>query len=95
MKRWYDEHVLPHLIEWSCRPDDVAAHRKRVVPLATGQVLEIGVGTGLNLEFYDLGKVDRLYGVEPSETMRARATARSVEVGLEVEWIGRSGEQIP
>ncbi|MEM9515601.1 MAG: class I SAM-dependent methyltransferase, partial [Actinomycetota bacterium] len=71
------------------------AHRKRVEPLATGQVLEIGVGTGLNLEFYDLGEVDRLLGVEPSETMRARATARSVEVGLEVEWIGRSGEQIP
>ncbi|MEO1057560.1 MAG: class I SAM-dependent methyltransferase [Actinomycetota bacterium] len=95
MKRWYGEHVLPHLIEWSCRPDDVAAHRQRVVPFAAGQVLEIGVGTGLNLGFYNTDTVDRLWGVEPSDAMRSRATARGVEVGLEVEWIGRSGEQVP
>ncbi len=95
MKRWYDEHVLPHLIEWSCRPDDVAAHRRRVVPLAAGRVLELGVGTGLNLGYYEPGKVDRLWGVEPSRAMRARAAERSAQTGVDIEWIGRSAEQIP
>lgn len=95
MPRWYSERVLPHLIDWTCGANDVADQRRTVVPLAHGSVLEIGVGTGLNLPFYDASNVERLWGLEPSESMRNRADRRAREVGLDVEWIGPSGEQIP
>jgi ubiquinone/menaquinone biosynthesis C-methylase UbiE len=69
--------------------------REKVVPLAEGEVLEIGIGSGLNLPYYDTGKVRKVWGLEPSEGMRQLARKKLESSKLEVEMIDLPGEEIP
>lgn len=91
----YSRYVLPAAIHWACRLSPHMRQRQKVVPLARGRVLEVGIGSGLNLPFYDLTKVTKVWGLEPAPAMTrlARRAARSVP--LEVEFIGLPGEEIP
>jgi hypothetical protein len=68
----YERYLLPRLIHLAMRGKAATAERARFVPLATGVVLEIGAGSGLNLPFYG-PKVERLYALEPSTKGRPRA----------------------
>ena len=76
----YDRYVLPRLIDTACGMGDVMARRARLVPRAHGEVLEIGIGTGLNLRYYDPARVTRLIGVDPAAQMQALAQRRSADV---------------
>lgn len=92
---WYDEHVLPHVINYACSIKPVCKQREKIVPLATGDVLEIGMGGGLNLPFYDASKVRKIWGLEPSEGMRKLARKQLANSSLDVEFIDLPGEEIP
>ena len=61
----YEQYVLPRLIDFACGMGDVMKARSLVVPQAQGEVMEIGIGTGLNLQFYDPAKVTSVVGVDP------------------------------
>ena len=69
--------------------------REKIVPLAEGRVLEVGIGSGLNLPYYDRAKVEKVWGLEPSPEMIAMARKPADGVGFEVEFIGLPGEEIP
>ena len=69
----YADRVLPHLIKAACGGEEAARQRRKVVPLATGRVLEVGMGPALNLPFYDRSKVEFIWGLEPSDGMRRLA----------------------
>lgn len=92
---WYDRVVLPYLIDMACGMPMVQQQRRQVVPGAHGRVLEIGVGTGRNLAFYDRSRVTRLVGVDPALQMHRLAQKRSRLAGIEVELMGLSAEQLP
>ena len=92
---WYERFLLPKVIHWSCGARPVRKQREKVIPLARGRVLEIGIGSGLNLPFYDPDRVTRLWGLDPSPEMRAMAAEAAREAPFEVEMIGLSGEEIP
>lgn len=92
---FYEKHVLPRFINCACSSKPMMKQREKVVPLATGTVLEIGIGTGLNLPFYNADKVERLIGLDPSEASWALAGERAADVGFDVEFIGLPGEEIP
>jgi len=92
---FYDRHVLPHFINCACGSKPIMRQREKVVPLAQGTVLEIGIGTGLNLPYYDNDKVERLIGLDPSEESWVLAKTRAKDVGFPIEFIGLPGEQIP
>ena len=92
---WYERNVLPWLIDFACGMKSVGEQRKKVIPQARGRVLEIGLGTGLNLPFYDTGRVSELVGVEPSLTMHHLAMKRSRAAGIPVELVGIGAERLP
>lgn len=92
---FYDDRVLPHLINLACGSKPARKQREKVVPLATGDVLEIGFGSGLNLPWYDPGKVRRIWALEPAPGMRKLAQKNIEASGLEVELIDLPGEEIP
>ena len=92
---WYERNVLPWLIDFACGMKSVSRQRMKVIPQAQGRVLEIGLGTGLNLPFYDTGRVSELVGVEPSLTMHHLAMKRSRAAGIPVELVGIGAERLP
>ena len=92
---FYDRHILPRFINCACSAGPIMKQRKKVVPLATGTVLEIGIGTGLNLPYYDASSVQRLIGLDPSEESWKLAGERAAHLDFEVEFIGLPGEEIP
>ena len=92
---FYGSFILPRLVHFTCGLKPVMHQREKVVPLARGRVLEIGVGSGLNLPFYDSTKVTRLWGLEPSLEMRRVAERATQRVNFEVELIGLSADEIP
>lgn len=92
---WYERHVLPYLLDLGCGIKPVREQRRKVVPQAEGQVLEIGIGTGLNLEHYDQARVHKVIGLDPGLEMHRLAQKRIRRVGLPVELVGLSAEKIP
>lgn len=91
----YSKYVLPHLLEAGMSTKPVTYQRRKVVPLAEGRVLEIGIGAGHNLPFYDKSKVTHLWGLEPSPEMRARASKRAAASDMKVEFLDLEAERIP
>lgn len=92
---WYEEKVLPSLINFACGTKPTRKQREKIVPRASGDVLEIGFGSGLNLPYYDRDKVRRIWGLEPSAGMRRLASKAIARSSLDVELIDLPGEEIP
>ncbi len=92
---FYDERILPHLIDSTCSMAQLMKLRAKVVPRCEGVVLEVGMGSGINLAFYDARKVSLVYGLEPSEGMRRKAQANLERSPVAVEWLDLPGEKIP
>lgn len=90
----YASHILPHLIDLTMRDRYVTECRSRIVPLASGEVLEIGIGSGLNLPFY-AREIVRLRGLDPSPEMLRMTKRRSDALPFPVELLKGSAESIP
>ncbi|HEY7775761.1 MAG TPA: class I SAM-dependent methyltransferase, partial [Kineobactrum sp.] len=90
---FYERRVLPYLINCACGSAPIMKQRQKLVPRATGTVLEIGIGTGLNLPFYDPSRVERLIGLDPSEKSWDLAAKRAAHLEFDVEFIGLPGER--
>jgi ubiquinone/menaquinone biosynthesis C-methylase UbiE len=91
----YSKYVLPRLVDFTCGQKPIMKQREKVVPLATGEVLEIGVGSGLNLPYYDSTRVKKLWGLEPAEAMRRMAAPAVRALEFEFEFLDLPGEEIP
>lgn len=91
----YEKYVLPKFLNCACGSKPVARQRKKVVPLAEGRVLEIGIGSGLNLPFYDKTKVDEIWGLDPSEELSEMARTVATQEGMKVNFISSGAEEIP
>lgn len=92
---FYEDRVLPHLINCACGSGTFHKQRAKVVPKAHGQVVEIGIGTGLNLSHYDAKQVERVIGIDPSARSWELAQERVAQVAFPVEYRGLSGDQLP
>jgi ubiquinone/menaquinone biosynthesis C-methylase UbiE len=91
----YERYCLPGLIQLACGAKNVQKQREKVVPLAKGKVLEIGMGPGLNIPYYDPEHVELVWGLEPSEGMRKKAQPQLKDAPFEVRWLDLPGEEIP
>lgn len=91
----YDKYVLPKFLNCACGSNPVARQRQKVVPLVEGKVLEIGIGSGLNLPFYDKSKIDELWGLDPSEELSDMARKVADRENIVVNFISSGAEEIP
>ena len=92
---FYDKYLLPRLVHFTCGQNPSMRQRQKVVPMAEGRVLEIGIGSGLNIPFYDTQRVEYLWGLDPSAEMWAIAQKNAAEHHLDAEYIQSSAETIP
>jgi len=92
---FYNQYVLPCCLDLACGTKPIRKQREKVVPLAKGLVLEIGIGSGQNLPHYNPDNVSKIIGVDPDEHIWKRSTKRRAACPIEIERIGLSGEDIP
>jgi SAM-dependent methyltransferase len=92
---FYRDNIYPHLVDLLGNPKPIQEIRQRIVPLAAGNVLEIGVGPGVNFVHYDPEKVNKVYALEPNTGMLRRAQEQRRKTKLDVEFLGQPGERIP
>ena len=88
---FYAKHILPRVIDLAMKNPAATRLRAEWIPKATGDVLEVGIGSGLNLPFYT-DRVRRVYGLDPSPQLRQIARKRAAELPLEVEFMGQPVE---
>lgn len=87
---WWDRNVLPFLVEKACRSTQILAERKRWIPEARGDVLEIGIGSGLNLPFYD--RISSLTAIDTSPELLTRARRRAT---FPIDFVLGDAEALP
>ena len=91
----YGKYILPWATNLACGGEPIAKQRAKIVPRARGEVLEVGIGSGLNLPFYDTARVEKIWGLEPSPEMRRIAEKVAHGVDLPVQFLDLPGEEIP
>lgn len=92
---FYRDFVYPHLVHSLGDPPPIQRIRRQIIPLAKGEVLEIGVGSGANFIYYDATKVSKLYALEPNPGMITMARRQEQKTKLNVQYIDLPGERIP
>src|SRR5262252_389151 len=92
---FYRDYVYTYLVDSLGNPERIREVRQRILPSARGIVLEIGVGSGVNFDYYDPSKVTKLYALEPNAKMIRLAERRRVRTNLDIEFLDLPGERIP
>src|SRR6185437_11796952 len=91
---FYERTIVPKLIELAMRQGPIQRYRQGLVPLARGRVLEVGVGSGLNLPLY-AKDVSEVVGIDPSEPLLDLARRRAVEASVPIDLRQGSATDLP
>lgn len=91
---FYQERVLPRLIDLAMRNRELVAYRERLLSAAHGRVLEIGIGSGMNLPFYGAA-VTQIVGLDPAPRLLEMTREVAQRREQSVELISASAESIP
>lgn len=92
---WYDAHIMPRLVTCACSQGQVMKRRSQLVPLASGDVFELGCGGGLNQQFYDAEMVKSFAGIDPHGGLLDEARAVAQGKGWSADIRQGVGEDIP
>ena len=97
IKKSYEKYLLPKLLDCCCSTKPINYQRKKIVPNASGNILEIGIGSGLNLPFYEKSKINNLYGIDPSSELcnMAKKTASDNEIDVNLLINGAEEIELP
>jgi SAM-dependent methyltransferase len=91
----YQKYILPRAIGIACGIRSIERQREKIVPLAQGDILEIGIGTGLNLAHYDPQKVEKIIGLDPSEDTWRAGKVVPEDLPFDFEFLPVSAEKLP
>ena len=94
IKKSYEKYVLPKLLDCCCSTKPINYQRKKIVPNASGNILEIGIGSGLNLPFYEKSKINNLYGIDPSSELCDMAKKSASDNEIDVNLFINGAEEI-
>jgi ubiquinone/menaquinone biosynthesis C-methylase UbiE len=89
----YENKIFPWLLDVT-EPKEMAEQRRIILRDVRGEVLEIGIGTGVNLPFYP-ENITTLTVIDPSDAVRQRAEKRADATGRTIKWHQGKGEQLP
>ncbi len=91
----YQKYWLPGVMDSTCRKESIMQQRHKVVPYAQGSVIEVGIGSGLNLPFYNKEKVKHLTAIDPSADNWKKNVVDISNLPYDFEFIKGSAESIP
>ena len=91
----YNKYILPKIINCACGSKPINYQRDKIVPYAQGVVLDIGIGSGLNIPFYNKSNINHLYGLDPSSELIEIAKRVAKIHELEIEFLECGAESIP
>lgn len=91
----YDKYILPKFLNCACGSKPINYQRQKVVPLAKGKVLDIGIGSGLNIPFYNSDQIDKVIGIDPSHELIELAKELANDSKASIELVIGSAESIP
>jgi ubiquinone/menaquinone biosynthesis C-methylase UbiE len=92
---FYRDYIYPRLVDILGDPPPIREIRRQIIPLAGGNVLEIGAGSGANFLHYDPARVTKLYALEPNLGMIRLAKRQAHRTKLNIEFLDLPGERIP
>ena len=91
----YDKYILPKFLNCACGSKPINYQRQKVVPLAKGKVLDIGIGSGLNIPFYNSDQIDKVIGIDPSHELIDLAKDLANKSRVSIDLVIGSAESIP
>ena len=91
----YNKYILPKFINCACGSKPINYQKSKIVPYAKGVVLDIGMGYGLNIPFYNKSNINHLYGLDPSSELIEIAKRVAKIHELEIEFLECGAESIP
>lgn len=95
MASWWERHGVPRLIKCACSQGQIMKLRSKIVPHAQGDVLELGCGGGINIEFYAPKRIASFTGLDPSPELLAMSRAAAQARGMTADIRGGVGEAMP
>ena len=94
IKTAYENYVLPKMLDCCCSTKPISYQRKKIVPEASGTILEIGIGSGLNIPYYQKSRVNKVIGLDPSEQLCKMAKKTANDNNLSIDFLVNGAEEI-
>jgi ubiquinone/menaquinone biosynthesis C-methylase UbiE len=95
MANIYDKYILLKMVNWACQQKPSMIQRTKIIPLAKGDILEIAIGSGLNLPYYDENQINSLTGLEPSSEIWELKKYKIENLKFKFNYIKAYAEEIP
>ena len=92
---FYEKKILPKVLDLLCGSSPINYQRRKVVPQVSGNVLEIGIGSGLNLPHYKASNISKITALDPAEELTDIAKRRISELDLNIDVMNCGAEEIP
>ena len=90
----YDKYILPYVLNCTCGQKPFVKQRQKLVPMAKGKVLEVGIGSGLNMPYFDTSKIISVVGIDPSEELIQLAEKRIDDSMPDVDFVISKAEEL-
>ena len=86
IKNFYEKNILPPLLNCCCGTKPITYQRKKIIPEAKGAILEIGIGSGLNIPFYNKNKISSIIAIDPSEDLHSMAIRKAKDNNIDIQF---------
>tara|TARA_B100001175_G_C19485318_1_gene629414 strand:- start:325 stop:948 length:624 start_codon:yes stop_codon:yes gene_type:complete len=94
IKKAYEKYLLPKLLDKCCSTKPINYQRNKIVPHVRGTVLEIGIGSGLNIPYYNKSNIHKVYGLDPSSELCEMAEKTACDHEIDINFLIDSAEEI-